>query len=115
MTAGDGLDREAVRRRAEAALADHRNLKIGAVPVAALVPALCTDVFALLDALKAAEARLAESVPRSALVRVPAHGPVSNAGGAFVLDGRCNAHSEGWRCCADHPDVYVLRTEGGAE
>lgn len=92
MTAGDGLDREAVRRHYEST----RKSAGPWYPVAQQVPAL-------LDALEAAEARLAESVPRSALVQVG-----WKCGDQF----RPRQHGEGIVCSCQ--PVYVLRTEGGA-
>lgn len=110
---GAGLDREAVRRRAEAARRDHRDIKIGAVPVAALVPTLCADVFALLAALEAAEAQRDElrrhmlsesaSVPRSALVQVGSYDREAS------LHSRFLDYNHDWA-----EPLYVLRTEGGA-
>lgn len=109
MTAGGGLDREAAIDRAIAAArecplsrrhypysdSDYRT-DIGAV-----VDAARSD---LLGALEAAEARLAESVPRSSLVQV----------GWKHCGHVCPLNDEIAAMCAATEPVYVLRTEGGA-
>lgn len=125
--AGDGLDREAVQRRAEAATPGpwFAAGRVGGETARRLVQELKdddhaltwpradidfiaharTDVPALLDALRAAEARLAESVPRSALVQVGwthCHGRVAEMDMRRAIE------------CPTVEPVYVLRTEGGA-
>lgn len=118
--AGDGLDREAVRRRAErareAALTGNRywwpSLRSAALDV-------CADVPALLDALEAAEARLraarfvADHWRRHALasdVPLAAH-PLCMVTAA--LDGETDPAQCGVGDDGAAGFAAVLRTEGG--